>query len=125
MTMPIFEKIRLTLVINDNKKIITSYNYERKTEFKYKTFQRYFEYINNRFVVHRDNLPAEIYYYPNGNVEQINYINNGILHNYNDAAVIIFNKNNKIIKKIYYINDEKINVRSLKSFKNYIKTLIL
>lgn len=59
-------------------------------------------YINGN--LHRENGPARIKYYGNGNILEENYFIKGELHRIDGPAQIKYHSDGTITKKCYYIN---------------------
>jgi len=60
-------------------------------------------------LLHNENdTPAWIDFYPNGNVKLEVFYNENEINNTRGPAIVKYNKENKIIKELYYINGIKL-----------------
>ena len=91
-----------------------------------KIYREYYE-LNGR--LHRENGPANIYYYESGNIECEHYYINGDSHRENGPADIWYYENGNIEEECYYINDKEltkeqfIRKRDSKIFDKLLKDL--
>jgi hypothetical protein len=72
------------------------------------------EWFDKNGRLHREDGPARICYYKNGNIKDESYFLNGNYHRENGPARICYYKNGNIKFKHYYLND-----------KNYIEKMVL
>lgn len=83
-------------------------------------------YRNKNGNLHREDGPALIWYFVNGNIDIQEYWINGKLHKIDGPAKISYSYNNDRIKdKEYWLNGKEIFVFSDEEFKQYIKCLII
>jgi antitoxin component YwqK of YwqJK toxin-antitoxin module len=75
------------------------------------------DWFNKNNEYHRDNEPAVIDYYENGNIKDKAYCINGNFHRENDYALITYFKNGDIEYQCYYLNGVPY------SKENYLKTI--
>ena len=61
-------------------------------------------YKNERKIIHREDGPARLWYYSNGNFKQRQWIIRGKLHREDGPALINQDKNGEIYHQRYYIN---------------------
>ena len=62
-------------------------------------------YYNSKDKLHREDGPAEIWYYESGEIMNELYYINGKRHRLNGPAVIWYNRSGEIEYKYYYINN--------------------
>lgn len=82
-----------------------------------------FYYVND--LLHRKNEPAVLVYNKDNFVIKKEYWLNGKLHRDDGAAIIYYNEEKKCELKFYYLNDKIIHIDNDIDFNNYINTLIL
>mgnify|MGYP002507824257 CR=1 FL=1 len=63
-------------------------------------------YRNINDELHRENEPAWIEYYKNGNIKSIDYYINGVSHREDGPAIIGYYENGEVRFKTYFINDK-------------------
>lgn len=80
-------------------------------------------YFNGNF--HREDGPAVIRYKRKGELDHKSFYIHGKRHNENGPAIITYETNEKILAVEYYYNDKYVIVKSNKAYKKYIKTLLL
>jgi len=74
----------------------------------YTNGSKWFEMWKKNGIIHRENGPAIISYYENGNIRTEKWFLNGKLHREDGPAVIEYSPDGGIKEQEYYINDEKI-----------------
>lgn len=67
--------------------------------------KKHYEYWRLDDKLHRENGPAYIHYYKNGNIHYQQYCLNGQLHNLKGPAFVFYNKDGTVSDKHYYINN--------------------
>ena len=72
--------------------------------------------LNDKF--HREDGPANIYYYESGNIRSEYYCINGKQHREDGPAVIFYYENGNIRSEYYYINDKYL---TKQEFDKYIR----
>ena len=83
-------------------------------------------YIKGTNKLHREDGPAIIHYYENGNIEEEYYFINGKSHREDGPADIWYDKNGNIQSEWYYINNKEVTkehierIRFNKKFEEYM-----
>jgi antitoxin component YwqK of YwqJK toxin-antitoxin module len=75
--------------------------------------------------LHRDDGPAYIEYYENGNIRGKTYFLNGNYHRPDGPAIISYYENGNVDYKSYNLNGQSINVKNDKGFLRWQRVNIL
>lgn len=65
-------------------------------------------FLNNKFEIHRENLPAAIGFYNNGNIEREEYYMNDLLHREDGPAIKLYEQNGFLYFEDFYIKGKNI-----------------
>ena len=88
-------------ILNEPEPVITVKYYD---SYDFKIYSWY----NEKEQLHRENdLPAVIWYYNNGNIEEERWYQNGKLHRIDGPAFIWYHKDGHIFHKLWYLNDKE------------------